>query len=163
MFKPGNSVTIAEVLKMAMKAARIDESKCINKPTHKEVIGHWAQAYASCGEQMNIRIFQSDTVDMNRKATRAEVVGIIFDTFGDKVPRMYSKFKDTAKNPYESDVAYAELLGIVSGDKKPDGTAANTFRPYAVINRAEVTKIIYERLKIQAKKDLAARNTAPAI
>jgi|GEM_PF-729631 len=162
MFKPGNPVTIAEALKMAMKAAKVDETGCTAKPTHKEAIGHWAQMYVACGEKMGLRIFKPATVDLNRLATRAEVVAIVLDTFGDKVPAMFSDFTDTTKSPYESDIAYANVLGIVSGDKSTDGSSKGTFRPGAAINRAEVTKVVYQRLKIQAKKELASQGT-PAI
>lgn len=162
MFKPANAVTIAEALKMAMKAAKIDESVCTTQPEHKEALNHWAQMYVSCGEKMGLRILKPSTVDINRLATRAEVVAIVLDTFGDKVPAMFSDFTDTKKSPYESDIAYANVLGIVSGDKNMDGSSKGTFRPGAAINRAEVTKVIYQRLKIEAKKSLASQGT-PAL
>lgn len=163
LFKPAASVTIAEALKMAMKAAKVDETTCTATPAHKTAVGHWAQMYVACGEKMGLRILKTETIDLNRLASRAEVVGIVFDTFGDKAPAMFSEFTDTAKSPYESDIAYANLLGIVSGDRKADGTARGTFRPGAAINRAEVTKVVYERLKIEARKELASQGTTPSL
>lgn len=157
-FKAGNRVTVAEALKIAMKAAKVDESTCAKKPKHSEAIGHWAQAYVTCGENMGLRILKVNTININREATRAEVVGIVLDTFKDSAPAMFSTFRDTSSSAYESDIAYAALLGIVSGDKNKDGTLKNMFRPTASINRAEVSKIVYERLKVEARKELATTN-----
>lgn len=159
-FKPGNSVTIAEVLKMTMVAANIDTSICgTDTPIHAEAVGHWAQMYVRCGEKKSLRILSEKTIDLNRKATRAEVVGIVLDVFGDETPALLSTFKDTKASPYEQDIAYATMLGIVSGDKDAEGNLKGTFRPNMPILRAEVAKIVYERLKIQVRREMALKNT----
>ena len=162
-FKPQNRVTVAEALKMAIEAARIDQSLCTGTPIHTAAKGHWAQIYVACGEKLKLRILQNSELELDRPATRGEIIAIVADTFGDKAPGMYSDFKDTTHTPYESDIAYAALRGIVSGDKNADGTSMHTFRPNAKINRAEVSKVIYERLKIQAKQQLAMKNGTPSI
>jgi len=162
-FKPGNSVTVAEVLKMAMAAIEIDTSTCgTSTPTHTEAKGHWAQMYVTCGEKMKMRILSQKTIDLNRTATRAEVVSIVLDVFGDEAPALLSSFKDTMNSPYESDIAYARLLGIVSGDKDMSGKATGNFRPNMLILRAEVAKVVYERLKIEVRREMASKGT-PAI
>ncbi len=158
-FKPANSVTIAEALKMTMEAAKIDVQSCIGTPKHKAATGHWALPYVICGERMDLRILTADAIDLNRKATRAEVVGMVLDVFGDNVPSLLSGYRDVARSPYESDIAYASTLGIVSGDKDASGKLTGTFRPSMAINRAEVAKIVYERLKIEARRTLAEKQT----
>ena len=147
-FGPGNNVTVAEVLKMAMKAAKIDETKCgLVPPLHSQAIGHWAVAFVSCAEQSQVRILDDVSIDLNRPARRAEVLAVMHDVFGDTVPPLFSNFRDTMNHPLEADIAYDYTRGIVSGDKNAQGIETGTFRPNAPINRAETAKIIYQRLK----------------
>ncbi len=154
-FGPGNNVTVAELLKMSFKAAQVDEAQCsLVPPTLSQAIGHWAASYVSCGEQKNVRILKDPNVDLNRPAKRAEVVSVLDDVFGEKVPPLFSNFKDTQGHPLESDIAYAYTRGIVSGDEK-NGVELGTFRPDAAINRAEVAKIVYQWLKQKVKQEVA--------
>lgn len=149
-YRPGNQVTIAEVLKMSMEAAQIDESLCTNTPLHPQAAEHWARKYIACAEQMNVRLLDPLLpADVNRPAKRAEVLTIIHDTFGDEVLPLYSSFVDTQGHRYEADIAYANLYGIVSGDTNSEGSETGTFRPDDAINRAETAKILYEKLKLQ--------------
>jgi hypothetical protein len=139
-FGPSNSVTVAELLKMAFKAHQIDTSVCgLVPPLHAQALGHWAQAYIACGEEMNIRILKDPALDINRPATRAEVLAVLNDTFSEHVPPLYSNFKDTQGHPLEADIAYAYSRGIVSGDKDSKGVETGIFRPDAAIN--EWTKV----------------------
>ncbi len=156
-FGPSNPVTVAELLKMAMEAAQVKEEECgLVPPIHTEVIGHWAAKYVSCGEASGIRILKAQPLNLNRIANRAEVLSVIHDAFRDQVPPIFSNFKDTANHPLEADIAFAYSRGIVSGDKDGQGIELGTFRPNEPINRAEVAKIIYERLKVDVKDELAA-------
>lgn len=156
-FGPGNPVTIAELLKMTMEAAQVNEDVCgIVPPLHTQALGHWASKYVSCGEGMNMRILSDANVDLNRQAKRAEVLAAVHDAFGDHVPPIFSNFRDTANHPLESDIAFANAQGIVSGDKDALGIQTGTFRPNDPINRAEVAKIIYERLKVDVKDEVTS-------
>ncbi len=148
-FGPGNNVTIAEVLKMAMKAAKVDEAECgLVPPLLPQAIGHWAEAFVSCAEQRNVRMLNSTSTDLNRPATRAEVLAVMHDVFGDDVPPIYSNFRDTVSHPLEADIAYDYIRGVVTGDKDDRGIETGTFRPNDPINRAETAKVIYQRLKV---------------
>ncbi|MCA9371155.1 MAG: S-layer homology domain-containing protein [Candidatus Peregrinibacteria bacterium] len=149
-YRPGNNVTIAEVLKMAMEAAQVDTTNCTNVPLHPQAANHWARAYIACAETMGVRLLDPRLpADINRPAKRAEVLTIIHDTFHDEVLPLYSSFTDTQGHRYEADIAYANLYGIISGDTDAQGAETGTFRPDDSINRAEVAKIIYEKLKLQ--------------
>ncbi len=149
-YRPGNEVTIAEVLKMAMEAARRDESLCIQTPLLPQAQSHWARAYVACAEKMGVRMLDArNPLDLNRPARRAEVLTIVHDIFLDKVLPLYSGFTDAQGHRYEADIAYANLYGIVSGDTDLSGAEKGTFRPDDSINRAEVAKIIYAKLKLQ--------------
>lgn len=158
-FRPGNSVTVAEALKMTMEAAKIDVTSCTGEPKHGSAKGHWALQYVLCGEKMDLRILTASSIDLNRKATRAEVVTMVFDVFEDTVPPMLSTFRDVTRSPYEYEIAYATAIDMVSGDRDASGALTGTFRPSMPINRAEVAKVIYQRLKIEARRTLAAKET----
>lgn len=149
-YRPGNPVTIAEVLKMAMEAGQVNVEGCTNTPLHPQASTHWAKPYVACAEQMEVRLLNPVLpADLHRTAKRAEVLTIIHDTFGDEVLALYSNFTDTQGHKYEADIAYANLYGIVSGDTSSTGAEIGTFRPDDPINRAEVAKIIYEKLKLE--------------
>lgn len=153
-FRPGNAVTVAEVLKMAMEAAETDLASCTNIPLHPQALDHWARPYVACAEAMGVRLFNPALpADLNRPAKRAEVITVVLDVFGDDVLPLFSSFVDTQGHAYEADIAYANLYGIVSGDKNPQGAETGVFRPNDQINRAETSKIIYERLKLSVLAD----------
>lgn len=150
-FKPANNVTVAEALKMAMESAKTDRSACGLAPVnHAQAQGHWAREYVSCAEQRNVRLIVQG-IDLNKKATRAEILTIVHDVFGDRTIPIFSSFSDTAGHKYEQDIAYASLSGIVRGDTDASGAEKGTFRPDDSINRAETSKVIYERLKVSVR------------
>lgn len=160
-YKPGRDVTIAEMLKMAMKSADVNMEEC-PATTTRVGAGHWAVKYVSCAEQSHMRLLDpARKVNIDRPATRAEVLTIIHDAFGDKVPALYSNYKDTAGHALEPDIAYATLAGLVSGDTDSKGNAKGTFRPDGAINRAEAAKIVYERLKLDARGKMAKGEAQP--
>ena len=152
-YKPGNHVTIAEILKMAMEASEADEDNCHTVPLHPQADGHWAQSYVACAEAMNMRMLDPRfPADLNRPAKRAEVLTIVHDAFADNVLPLYSNFEDAQGHRFEADVAFANLYGIVSGDTNAAGVETGTFRPDDPINRAETAKVIYERLKLEVSE-----------
>lgn len=150
-FGPGNPVTLAEALKMAMNAAQINVDNC---PAAPQFAGHWAAAYVGCGQQRGMRVISiEELTSLDRPATRAETLALIHDAFDDTVPALYSSYYDTEGNRFESDIAYATLVGMVSGDTDAGGQPTGSFRPDDGINRAEVAKMVYLRLKRQARQE----------
>lgn len=147
-FGPSDPVTIAQILKMALEGAQVDETQCGSSPQHPQAQGHWAAQYVACGEQKNMRILRTFP-NLDRPALRGEVLVIIHDAFGDRVPPLLSMFDDTAGHPYEADIAYDSVLGIISGDTDRWGNSIGIFRPNDEVNRAEAAKIIYEKLKAE--------------
>ncbi len=153
-FQPGNLVTVAEVLKMTEEAAKIDKTTCPEPASHPAALTHWAKVFVGCAEGLNARLLAASAdLQLDRPATRAEVLTLVHDIFGQKPSPIFAPFSDTQNHPFEADIGLAVVEGIVTGDKDANGNATGTFRPDAPINRAEVTKIIYERLKMEAKKD----------
>jgi hypothetical protein len=161
-FGPQNNVTIAEALKMAFKAAKIDEKECDGAPPiHPQALTHWALPYVVCGEQMHVRqLTQGQYVNLDRPAKRGEVLSIIDDVFGETVPRVFSPFKDTQGNAYEADIAYAAMRGIVSGTSAY-GRPTGKFEPERGVNRAEMAKMVYEHLK--SRVSVQTRNNAGGV
>lgn len=144
----GNTVTVGEILKMALKAAQVDETKCRGTLSIVQAENHWARQFVLCAQEKKMRLIAKKP-DLNRPALRAEVLSVIFDAFGDKVPPLFAPFTDTVNHALESDIAYAAALKMVSGDKDANGKPLKTFRPNAPVNRAEAAKIIYERLRVE--------------
>jgi hypothetical protein len=150
-FRPSNKVTVAEVLKMAMEAAQVDEGNCVQEPLNPYAQSHWALAYVSCAEEMGIRLLQPQMATrLDREARRAEVLSIMHDAFSAEVLPLFSNYSDTAGHYLEADIAYATLTGVVGGDTDEQGNPVGTFRPDDFINRAESAKVIYEGLKAQS-------------
>ena len=159
-FGPGNSVTVAEILKMVTKAVRIDEAACPVPVRHVEAREHWAAAYAGCGEQRQARVLASGyAIALDRPATRAEVLAVMHDLFDDDVPPLPSSFADTANHRFSADITYASLLKIVSGDTDANGSPTGSFRPDDSVNRAEAAKILVLRIKERAKQELSGVST----
>jgi len=150
-FKPSNPVTTAEILKMAAEAAEIDPQECLQFSGNLQG-SHWASAYVWCALERHARVLARGDLNIDRPASRAEVLAILHDIFGDDVLPIYSSFSDTEGHEYEADIAHANLFGIVSGDTYPNGVEKGTFRPNDQINRAEAAKVIYERMKIEARE-----------
>lgn len=157
-FGPSNAVTVAELLKMMFEAAQIDKEQCgLVPPANATALGHWAAAYVSCAEAAEMRMLLDSNLNVNRTATRAEVLSVMHDAFSDQVPPIFSNFKDAIGHPLEADIAFAYSRGVVSGDKDELGIQTGTFRPNDAINRAEVAKIIYERLRAGIHEEVATR------
>lgn len=150
-FGPGNTVTVAEILKMALRAAQVNETTCKGTAGLAQAERHWARPYVICAQERGVRLLQSSP-DLDRPALRGEVLSVVFDAFGDKVPPLFAPFTDTRDHPLESDIAYAAALKMVSGDKDASGKPTGTFRPDAPVNRAEAAKIIYEKLRVEVSE-----------
>jgi hypothetical protein len=167
-FGPGDPLRIGEILKMALKAALIDETQCQGIASHPQAISHWANLFVVCAEHMNMRLFRFFP-DLNRQATRAEVLTIIHDAFEESIPFLLSSFTDALDHPYESDIAYSALKGVVSGDTDSQGNPTGYFRPDDPVNRAEAAKIIYEQLirSVEGDADLThipnQKQTVPVV
>lgn len=153
-FGPSDPVTIAEIVKMAAESARVDHAAC---PVSRlaEATGHWAAQYIGCAEERGARVLAAGyPVSLNRPATRAEVLAVTHDLFGDEVSGVLASFADTAGHRFEADIAYAGLLKIVSGDTDATGEPTGMFRPDDPVNRAEAAKILFLRIKDRARQEV---------
>ena len=145
-FRPANNITVAEMLKIALETSGQGES--LIAPKLASALTHWAKGYVARAEQLGLNIMGSE-VDLDRPATRAEVVRTMLEAFGIKPdPVSSTDFSDvivtvpndTGDTAY---IEYAKKIGIVSGD-----LGKTTFRPNDPINRAEVAKITSQIINI---------------
>ncbi len=141
-YRPGNNVTVAEILKIGLETSNSGDSK--GNPNLRAALNHWAKAYVKRAEELGLDIVGDDT-DLNRPATRAEVVRMMLEAAGvDPDVVTNTEFSDVSgSHKHAAFIALAAELGIVSGD---DG--ASTFRPDEPINRAEVAKIANQILEV---------------
>lgn len=143
-FRPSNNITVAEMLKISLETA--NQGKAIGKMAN--IISarkHWANEYVARAEELGLDIVDTNILDLNRFATRAEVVRMMLESLGiqpDKIDS--SDFADVSKKyrfaPY---IQEAKNLGIVSGD-----AGSSNFRPEDPINRAEAAKIANKILEL---------------
>lgn len=145
-YGPGNNVTHAEAIKIALGAADKADAECRSILTYPQAMGHWAERYVRCAQGMDFGM-ASDT-DFDAPASRAEVLRYVLKAFGIDVPEGSPPFADSADHEYKNDIAYAYALEIVSGDTNPDGSEKGTFRPNDPVNRAEVAKIVREAMGV---------------
>jgi plastocyanin len=150
MYGPGDQLSRAQILKMVVKAAQIDESTCVAEPMHPQASGHWAKVFVGCAETLGMRSMRNHP-DLDAPATRAEVVSMIHDGFTVSVPALFSNFSDTVNHPFESDIAYGNITGLVTGDTDANGNPTGMFRPDDGLKRAEGAKLIYQALRVYAE------------
>lgn len=140
-FGVDNPVTVAEVLKMAMKAADTDLSG-IAPPRNASARGTWAAAYVAKAEEMGLGVVTPDG-NVHEPATRAEVVQTILEVLELPIASQEPRFSDVSlHHPYAHAIATAEFYGLITGDTDAESNPLGTFRPDDPINRAEVAKII---------------------
>ena len=147
-YGPGDPVTYAQFLKMAFRAAKIKERSCAASDRFEEFKDRWFYYFFLCAAERNLRLFQPGmTIDPDAAISRAEVLVILHDAFGDELPPFSAPFTDTAGHPYERDIAYAHFRGVITGDKDAKGDPLWVYRPDEGLNRAEAAKLLYEQLR----------------
>jgi len=140
-FGPENNVTMAEALKIAEESAGYDAQAY--GAVVDSGVSHWASAYVSVAKAEHFD-FLNSPYRLDRPATRGEVASMFTSAFRVTIPVSPSgtTFKDVQlSTPYAVSVEALAKDGVVSGDTDPKGLATGTYRPLALINRAEVVKI----------------------
>jgi len=140
-YKPGNNVTYAEIIKIALEAA--DHTATSTIPQNRSARNTWAAGYIATAENLNTAVLTAST-NVHTPATRGEVMAIIgsilnvntansaVDTYTD-VPMTHA---------FANPIGHFTTLQCVQGDSNVDGSLTGTFRPDGLINRAEVAQIM---------------------
>ena len=163
-FGPGNNVTVAEALKIAVEGAKYDTQAYLDagfgQATGDHGGNHWAAPYVAVAEAEGFSLFRNRWPGLDRAATRAEVSKIFTDAF---VIRIFpleegqSPYRDLRyDDEYASAVEALSANSIVSGDTDAEGNATGYFRPNDPINRAEIVKMI-----IKLRETYGSRGAEP--
>jgi DNA-binding beta-propeller fold protein YncE len=134
-FKPGNPVTEAEILKMALLAS----GKTIGEgsPQNTSALNDWSAPYVKEAETLQFSVYLP-SLDIHRPATRGEVIQTILEAFGVTIAGGQNPFRDLpSDSSFTPAIETAAKLGIISGDTDAQGNPIGTVRPDAPINRAE--------------------------
>jgi hypothetical protein len=145
-FKPSNTVTYGEFIKMALIGAT-------NEDIGNSSSGNWAKSYYD--KALELGYFGSTDIkveQLNNIITRSDMALIISNILGetkiddyDKLDQSVSDVDSTTKNDYDIIKSYA--TGILTG------YADGTFKPEGTLTRAEAVTVIY-RLVDESKRVL---------
>lgn len=148
MYGPANSVTVAEVLKMALEAFE-EPATSPKKPEHPDAAGHWSASYMARAEELGIDKLLGANLDA--PATRGLAVAIFARTAGLPSPKVSAlPYSDVQLDEdHVSAIAAATNACWVRGDTNAQGNPTRTFRPGDTLNRAEAAKILSVILRIK--------------
>lgn len=153
-FGPQNNVTVAEMAKVVVIGAGIDTGACA-PPQNLTASGTWASSFIGCAEGKGWSLYGDGQVDINRKATRLEVVSTVLQAFevsGIEVSE--EVFTDvTPSTLFASLVARAKQDGVISGYTDAAGIPTGLFGPDDPVTRAEFAKIVTVSLEVYGQKD----------
>jgi hypothetical protein len=136
-YGPANNLTVAEILKIALESNGIGEGDGTQADTAFQ--NHWAAGYVVQGKALNVTLLNgvASEEDLNRPATRAEVVRILLEVKGTEIADNDAIiFEDAEGHVNEAYIETAHDLEII------DGYDDGTFRPDGLVNRAEAAKIV---------------------
>lgn len=142
-YGPGDAVTVEQIAKMAVIAAGIDPYSCGDVLKNESAIGSWSERYITCAEHSKWAVFSDGSIDVQRPATRSEVVVTILQAYQARVsPVSGTIFTDvTRATVFGNAVETAATMGIVSGYSDENGNPTGFFGPSDNVNRAEAAKI----------------------
>jgi hypothetical protein len=156
-FRPGSNVTIAELAKIAHRIGGITEEAFKDKnPENPAALGQWHSPFIASAEQHGWEVYNDATVNPMRPATRAEVVATLMQAMD--IPLKWQKaqmFTDvTLRTKYAAAIETAAADAIVEGRTDAEGKPLHLFGPLDPINRAEISRIIDNILRIYKKIDV---------
>lgn len=145
-FKPNNTVTYGEFIKMALIAAT-------GEGAGNATSGHWATNYYN--KALELKYFTNADIlktQLGDQITRGDMALIISSILGDMKIENYDELQKSIKDvnyqtKHEYDITKAYAAGILTG--YPD----STFRPDLTLSRAESATVIY-RLVDESKREL---------
>ena len=135
-FKPNNTVTYGEFIKMALVAGSGED-------VGNSQLGGWALNYYNKALERNyFTEYDIDKSQLGDKITRAHMALIISSILGDITIENYDEIQKgiedvTYQTQYEYDITKSYASGILTG------YTDNTFRPEKTLSRAEAATVIY--------------------
>lgn len=148
-FGPGDSVTLAQLAKVAHTVTGIDALKNHTPPANSKARGTWYAAFVASAEAHFWTVFRDTRVNLERPATRAEVICTLLQALD--APRVWPTgrvFTDvTPLTPYADCIETAARDGLIAGD-----ATSRTFGPERPINRAELAKMLVSASEIYGSR-----------
>lgn len=147
-FGPGDSVTIAQLSKIAHKVAGIDETKVRVPTQNAKAQNQWFEGYFASAEQAWWEVWRDKWLDPSRPAKRGEVIATILRALSVRTIWAEGKIFADVLPTYK----YANAIETAAFDGLID--SGGNFRPDEEINRAEVAKIIANAMDIYIENTL---------
>lgn len=143
-FDPNANITRAELTKIAMKAFghNVGDQPAEN-PFADVPKGEWYGAYVAMAKELNIVQGFSDGFHPNEPITRAGALKILLTASGLDIPDGTSDFTDVPADSW-----FAKYVAFAKANEIVGGFSDNTFRPDALITRAEVAKIVVKIMEL---------------
>lgn len=145
LFGPGNSVTVAELAKIALIAGGFATGNCPLPPANQTASNTWAAIFVSCAEAKQWSIYADGSIDTDRPALRQEVVATILEAFAVIVdePLADRLFSDVDSSVlFRQSIETAAKDGIISGYADSSGVPTGLFGPNDPVLRSEIAKIV---------------------
>ena len=144
LYGPADAVTIEQLAKISVLAARVDQTKCPAVPKNKAAGGRWSALYIACAEHLGWSVYQDGSIDPSRPALRSEVVTTVLQAFDKQFDVATGTiFKDVSNTmPSRYAIETAARDGIISGYTDAQGSPTGFFGPFDEVNRAETAKIV---------------------
>lgn len=146
-FGPSDSVTVGQLAKVLVLAIQLDPLSCATESPSLQ--SHWAASFLACAQKRGWSISTIPSLDLDRPATRAEVIGTLLQALNVKPSASSSQpFADVnGSTPFASAIDQAWKNGIINGYKDAAGNLLNRFGPSDPVTRAEFAKIIVRGLE----------------
>jgi hypothetical protein len=161
LFGPMNTVTVAELSKIAHLAAGVNERDFAGAPMNPQAVGQWFTRYVADAENRGWAIY-TDSIEMARPVTRGEVMMTFLQALD--IPLQWAKggvFTDvTPRTPYASAIETAHRIGIADGSTDESGKATGLFHPELPINRAEMSKLLITIQEMRKKMAAASSSSS---
>ncbi len=155
-FGPGDSVTLAQLAKVAHKISDTDETESRTLPENLRARNTWYADFYASAERHHWVAFRNPRENPEREATRSEVVCTLLQSLS--VARIWPtgvRFTDvSATTPYADCIETAAKDGLVAGDG-----VAGTFGPDRPVNRAELSKMLVSAMEIYGEKTAEIRGS----
>ena len=147
-FGPQDPLSLAQLAKIAHEIAGIDEMLTMTEPVNLSAYG-WMQRYIASAEANDWTVFYDTETDVNRPATRGEVLVTLLQALD--VPLNWPKgkmFQDVnRRTPYAGAIETAAQAGIVAGTTDGSGNPTGRFEPLSSVNRAEMAKMVVQAIE----------------
>ncbi len=148
LFGPGNSITYAELLKIALVASKADLTPSGMPTMNPSAKNTWAESYVGIAEKLRLGLYNT-ALNVHKPALRRDVFALLITLF--QVEPSFNtstRYKDLpSTDPAFVAVTTLTELGVISGDTNVDGTPKGTIRPNNTINRAEIAKMLVKLME----------------